>query len=40
MTLRLPDKWMWDFWLIRDGMDYHVFYLQAPRSLGDPDCGT
>lgn len=37
MTLRLADKWIWDFWLARDGPDYHVFYLQAPRSLGDPD---
>ncbi len=33
MTLRLPDKWLWDFWLARDGVDYHIFYLQAPRSL-------
>ncbi len=33
MTLRLPDKWLWDFWLARDGADYHIFYLQAPRSL-------
>ena len=28
---------MWDFWLVRDGTDYHAFYLQAPRSLGDPE---
>jgi len=37
MTLRLPDKWVWDFWLVQDGKDYHAFYLQAPRSLGNPD---
>src|SRR5919107_3609452 len=37
MTLRLPDRWVWDFWLVRDGTDYHAFYLQAPRSLGDPE---
>jgi len=37
MTLRLPDKWVWDFWLAQNSPDYHVFYLQAPRSLGDPD---
>ena len=37
MTLRLPDKWVWDFWLARDGTDYHAFYLQAPRALGDPE---
>ena len=37
MTLRLADKWVWDFWFAQDGADYHVFYLQAPRSLGDPE---
>ena len=37
MTLRLPGHWLWDFWFARDGEDVHVFYLQAPRALGDPD---
>jgi beta-fructofuranosidase len=37
MSLRLPDHWLWDFWFARDGDDVHVFYLQAPRALGDPD---
>lgn len=37
MALRLPDRWLWDFWLARDGSDYHLFFLQAPRSLGDPE---
>ena len=37
MALRLPDRWMWDFWFACDGDDVHVFYLQAPRSLGDPE---
>ena len=37
MPLRLPNRWIWDFWLARDGEDYHVFYLQAPRTLGDPE---
>lgn len=36
MTLRLSDKWVWDFWLARDQAEHHIFYLQAPRSLGDP----
>ena len=35
--LRLNDHWLWDFWFARDGDDYHVFYLQAPRAIGDPD---
>jgi beta-fructofuranosidase len=34
---RLSDRWIWDFWLARDGNDHHVFYLQAPRSLGNPE---
>jgi beta-fructofuranosidase len=34
MALRLPDRWLWDFWLAQDGPDYHIFYLQAARSLG------
>lgn len=33
MTLYIPDKWIWDFWLAQNGPDYHLFYLQAPRSL-------
>lgn len=37
MPLRLDESWIWDFWLARDGADYHVFYLQAPRTLVDPE---
>ena len=33
MTLRLDDRWVWDFWVAREGPDYHVFYLQAPHEL-------
>jgi beta-fructofuranosidase len=33
VALRIVDKWVWDFWFARDGADYHIFYLQAPRSL-------
>ncbi|MEJ2210978.1 MAG: glycosyl hydrolase family 32 [Anaerolineae bacterium] len=35
--LKLPDKWLWDFWLAQDGPDHHLFFLQAPRSLPDPE---
>lgn len=35
MVLRLRDKWIWDFWFAQDGSDYHIFYLQALRSLRD-----
>lgn len=38
MALRFDDKWVWDFWLVEDDLGlFHVFYLQAPKSLGDPD---
>ena len=37
MALHFEDKWVWDFWFARDGADIHIFYLQAPRSLGNPD---
>ncbi len=36
MSLGFDDRWIWDFWLVDDGPDHHVFYLQAPTALGDP----
>jgi beta-fructofuranosidase len=36
-VLDRASDWVWDFWLADDGTSYHVFFLQAPRSLGDPD---
>jgi beta-fructofuranosidase len=33
--LRLPGSWVWDFWLADDGDRYHLFFLFAPRALGD-----
>lgn len=35
--LTLKDKWVWDHWMVDTGSEYHIFYLQAPRSLVDPD---
>ncbi len=35
--LQLTDRWIWDFWVADTGTEYHLFFLQAPRSLGDPD---
>jgi beta-fructofuranosidase len=32
----LVDDWVWDFWIADTGRDWHLFYLYAPRSLGDP----
>ena len=34
--LTSPDDWVWDSWLADDGERYHLFFLHAPRSLGDP----
>ena len=35
MALRLPDRWVWDSWIADTGREFHLFYLQAPRSLED-----
>jgi beta-fructofuranosidase len=32
-----PEHWLWDFWLADDGEQFHIFYLHAPKALGDPD---
>ena len=37
MTLALADQWIWDFWLYRDGADWHIYFLKADKSLGDPE---
>ncbi|MEM7446553.1 MAG: levansucrase [Pseudomonadota bacterium] len=35
--LALDDKWIWDFWLARNGRDWHAYFLQADKSLKDPE---
>jgi beta-fructofuranosidase len=35
--LRLEEFWTRDFWLADDGRRYHIYFLKARRSLGDPD---
>jgi beta-fructofuranosidase len=35
--LRLRDRWVWDLWTARTPSEYHLFFLQAPKSLGDPE---
>lgn len=37
MTIKIDGKWLWDSWYVRDGDVWHGFFLQADRSLGDPD---
>jgi beta-fructofuranosidase len=35
--LRLSDHWIWDSWPVESGDGHHLFYLKAPKSIGDPD---
>jgi len=35
--LKLTDSWIWDSWFVFDGDNHHVFFLKAPRNLGDPN---
>ncbi len=39
MALKLDDKWVWDLWLAPEKVDgkWHIYFLQAPRTLVDPD---
>ena len=37
MSFNLADHWVWDFWLADDGANFHLYYLHAPKSLGNPD---
>jgi beta-fructofuranosidase len=34
-VLRLADDWVWDSWTADDGERFHLFFLKAPRTLGD-----
>lgn len=37
MVIAIDGKWLWDSWYVHDGERWHGFFLQAERSLGDPD---
>jgi len=37
VVFRLKDSWVWDFWLADDGTAFHMYFLHAPKSLGDPE---
>ncbi|MEJ2044454.1 MAG: glycoside hydrolase family 68 protein [Reinekea sp.] len=37
MALELKEKWLWDSWYIQHNDIGHVIFLQANRSLGDPE---
>ena len=31
------DRYVWDFWVVSHEGRYHLFHLQAPRDLPDPE---
>jgi beta-fructofuranosidase len=35
--LKLEHKWVWDSWYCHDGAQWHAFFLQADKALGDPE---
>jgi beta-fructofuranosidase len=37
MTLKIDDKFIWDFWHYAEDGIQHLFYLQADRAIGNPD---
>ena len=37
MSFRLPDHWVWDHWIVDDGVMYHLFFLRASCALHDPE---
>jgi len=37
LALALDTDWIWDSWYVREGGRWHVFFLKAPKSLGDPE---
>ncbi len=36
MAFTLAEHWVWDLWVADDGDRFHLYYLHAPMSLGDP----
>jgi beta-fructofuranosidase len=37
MVIALEKKWIWDSWYVHDGSTWHGFFLQADKTLIDPD---
>lgn len=37
MSFRLADRWIWDPWFARADDAWHLFFLQAPKSIGSAD---
>ena len=37
MAFTLEDKWLWDSWFVHDGEEWHGYFLQAPKTIADPE---
>lgn len=37
MSFSLDGFWIWDLWVADDGEQFHLYYLHAPKSLGDQE---
>lgn len=37
MGFELKDKWLWDSWYAKDGDLWHGYFLEADKSIGDPE---
>jgi beta-fructofuranosidase len=37
MVIASETHWIWDSWYAHDGERWHGFFLQAPKTLGDPE---
>ncbi|PZX14899.1 beta-fructofuranosidase [Palleronia aestuarii] len=37
MTLALDTHFIWDSWYVKEGGRWHGYFLQAPKSIGDPE---
>ncbi|MGL4238244.1 levansucrase [Tabrizicola sp.] len=37
MVHAIADRWLWDSWYAKDGDTFHGYFLQAPKSLIDPE---
>ena len=35
--IKLKEKWLWDFWLNKDNDIWYCYFLQADKSLKNPD---
>lgn len=35
MALKLPGRWLWDFWLAKEGETHHLFYLNSPNTFAN-----